>query len=229
MGSAMEVTLAQASEARYRAMADPVRRRLLRVLEDSADRRDIEGLAGVVGLHPNTVRGHLEVLEKAGLVIRSLESRQTPGRPRLLYERTPDAGGAAPVGYRLLAEILTTTLRVAADDAAAAAHEAGRQWGRQLAEKSGRRDPRDPLAALIKILDDFGFGPSQASEENGRSVIELSDCPFRDQARRHGDIVCTLHLGMMRGATEALGDTHEVESLDAFVEPSLCRTVIRPR
>jgi predicted ArsR family transcriptional regulator len=147
----------------------------------------------------------------------------------LLYSRTPDAGDATPGGYRLLAEMLTTTVRVAADDPAAAAHEAGRRWGRQLAESSGRRDHGGPLSALIEILDDFGFEPSRALEAKGCSVIELNNCPFRDLARRHGDIVCTLHLGMMRGFTEALGDTLEVDSLDPFVEPSLCRTVIRSR
>ena len=225
------VTLAQASEARYRAMADPVRRRLLRVLEDSPDPRDIASLATAVDLHPNTVRGHLDVLERAGLVVRRNEIRHSPGRPRLLYSRPADAGEATPGGYRLLAEMLATSLRVASDDPAAVAHEAGRRWGRQLTVSAVAAGDVDvaPLAQLTQVLDDFGFGPSPSQDGPGRTVIELSDCPFRDLARRHPDIVCKLHLGMIRGVAENLGDTLEIESLKPFVEPSLCRTVVCSR
>lgn len=212
-------------------MADPVRRRLLRVLEDSPDPRDIASLATAVDLHPNTVRGHLDVLERAGLVVRRNEIRHSPGRPRLLYSPPGNAGEATPGGYRLLAEMLATSLRVASDDPAALAHEAGRRWGRQLtvgAVAAGDVDAA-PLAQLTQVLDDFGFGPLPSQHGPGRTVIELSDCPFRDLARRHADIICTLHLGMMRGVAESLGDTLEIESLKPFVEPSLCRTVVCSR
>ena len=212
-------------------MADPVRRRLLRVLEDSPGPRDVASLATTVDLHPNTVRGHLDVLERAGLVVRRREIRHSPGRPRLLYSRPADAGEATPGGYRLLAEMLTTSLRVAADDPAAVAHEAGRRWGHQLTVSTGGAgdDESAPLAQLIQVLDDFGFGPSPAQDEPGRTAIMLSDCPFRDLARQHPDIVCSLHLGMMRGFAETVGDTLEIESLEPFVEPSLCRTVVCSR
>lgn len=212
-------------------MADPMRRRILRVIEDSPEPRDVESLASAVDLHPNTVRGHLDSLESAELVTRSRQERQSPGRPRLLYQRKPDSGQSTLGGYRLLAEMLTTTLRDATDDPETAAEEAGRQWGRQLAERPESSDlgsAEETIGQITRLLHDFGFAPETRSSA-GRTVIDLSDCPFRDLAREHPDIVCRLHLGLMKGAVEALGAAVEVESLEPFVEPSLCRTVIISR
>ncbi|MGH8912324.1 MAG: helix-turn-helix transcriptional regulator [Acidimicrobiia bacterium] len=222
-------TPAQLNEARFRAMADPVRRRILRVLEDSHEPRDIQSLAAAVHLHPNTVRGHLDVLEAAEFVTRSRQARQTPGRPRLLYERTPDSGDSMPGGYRLLAEMLTTTLRGASDDPGAGAHYVGREWGRNLARPSeSARDltAEETIDQITGLLRDLGFAPEPHFASN-RTVIDLSDCPFRDLARHNTDIVCRLHLGMLEGAAEALGGAATVETLEPFVEPSLCRTAIR--
>lgn len=53
-------------------------------------------------------------------------------------------------------------------------------------------------------------------------MIRLHDCPFRDMAKRQGEIVCSVHLGLMRGITEELGEKVKVEALHPFVEPSLC-------
>ena len=41
------------------------------------------------GLHPNTVRFHLERLENEGLVSRHVRRSGDPGRPRLAYVATP--------------------------------------------------------------------------------------------------------------------------------------------
>ena len=62
-------------QARYRALADPTRRRILRILEDMAEPVTVDQLANLLRLHSNTVRGHLEALERASLVERSLEKR----------------------------------------------------------------------------------------------------------------------------------------------------------
>ena len=34
----------------------------------------------------------------------------------------------------------------------------------------------------------------------------LRRCPFLDVAREHQDVVCSIHLGLMRGALDELGD-----------------------
>lgn len=216
----------ESRDARYRALADPVRRRLLRVLEDSYEPCDVEILAGTVQLHPNTVRGHLDLLERARLVTRSTRPRSTPGRPRVVYEASSDATETGAAGYRLLAELLTATIRSSADDPVAAAESAGRSWGwNHLEALVDQEVPAEVAEAhLTAMLDDIGFEPS-AFHQDGRTVIELNDCPFRELARQHADVVCSLHLGLMRGAAEALGNT-EIEHLQPFAEPSMCRTVI---
>lgn len=221
------MTPAESKEARYRALADPVRRRLLSFLEESPEACDVEKMARAVGLHPNTVRGHLETMEEADLVVRGTRPRTSPGRPRLVYMPSPDAWEPAAAGYRLLAQVLTTAVRLSGDDPAAVAENAGREWGRQACPPRGgaATTSGETLDALTGLLRDIGFRP-QARPEGNRTVIDLTDCPFRDLARDHPDVICALHLGLMRGAVENLGGTADVESFVPFVEPARCRTVL---
>jgi predicted ArsR family transcriptional regulator len=227
----VDATLVERDEARYRALADPVRRRILRLLEDGAEPRDVEHLASMVNLHSNTVRGHLDVLERAGLVNKTSEVRTVPGRPRMLYELAPDSEPPAGSGYRLLCEILATALRAAVSEPGEMALRAGREWGLYLTE---RPSPLRPLSAeettrrITEMLVDFGFAPEESAHAGTARVIELRDCPFRDLARANADVVCSIHLGLLRGVAEALGGRTVVTSLVPFVEPSLCRVVLQP-
>lgn len=213
-------------EARHRALSDGTRRRIVRILEDLAEPTGVGALAGLLGLHPNTVRSHLEVLHEAGLVTRSVESRSVPGRPKLLYLRAteePERGG-----YRFLAEVLATSLQLASDDASRLAEEAGRVWGRYLTEAvapNQRLSHQEVVSRISLMLADFGFDP-HSEPTDSRTTIDLCDCPFRDLARDQPDVVCAMHLGLLEGSAEALGGSTSVESLQPFVEPSLCRTVL---
>jgi len=67
----------------------------------------------------------------------------------------------------------------------------------------------------------LGFAPEEGRHEK-RIVIRLHDCPFRDVARNRGDVVCSVHLGILRGMAEELGGWLSVDDLRPFVEPSLC-------
>src|SRR5690606_3696626 len=123
-------------QSRYRALADPTRRRILRILEDMGEPVTVDQLSSLLGLHSNTVRGHLEALERAALVERSVENRRTPGRPRLLYSAVDDPGPAGG-GYRLRAEELTSWLKGSRDEPACAAKETGRELGRRMVSLHG--------------------------------------------------------------------------------------------
>ncbi len=210
-------------------MSDPVRRRLLRLLEDAGESRTASSLATTVGLHPNTVRGHLEMLERAGLVTKAPENRKKPGRPRMLYMRSGEAERPGGSGYRFLAEMLATSLRTASEEPAQVAENTGREWGRYLTDGPPPRQTltsEESVHRLIKLLVDYGFDPD-AEEKGTKVVIGLRDCPFRDLARNQSDLVCSIHLGLLRGTAEALGGRATVESLEPFVEPSLCRVMIQ--
>lgn len=210
-------------------MADPGRRHLLRLLEDSAGPLGVGALSEQIGLHPNTVRDHLELLRQAGLVTRSAEKRTRPGRPRILYaaaagqDRSPGAEG-----YKFLAEILASYMEAILDDPAGAAEEAGRVWGHYLVDRPApfaALDDSHLVAQVIGMLGEFGFAPEEAVEE-GRTLIKLHDCPFREIARSRGDVVCSVHLGILRGMAEELGGLVSIEDLRPFVEPSLCLAIL---
>ncbi|MEX1126613.1 MAG: helix-turn-helix domain-containing protein [Acidimicrobiia bacterium] len=225
-----DATLVEMDEARYSALADPVRRRILRLLEDAAEPRDVGHLASLVDLHSNTVRGHMDVLERAGLVSKTSEVRNTPGRPRMLYGLAPDSEPPAGSGYRLLSEILATALRAAVGEPREIAVKTGRKWGLYLTERPSPLrplSPEDTTSRITEMLADFGFAPEQSTHDATSTVIELRDCPFRDLARTNADVVCSIHLGLMRGAAEALGGRTLVTSLDPFVEPSMCRVLLQ--
>ena len=175
------------------------------------------------GLHPNTARFHLEALVEAGLATRGTQDREAPGRPRIGYRASDDA----PAGrrrYRLLAEMLTTLIAATVPEPAAAAETAGREWGAYLAEQPppyARPARAEAVAGLTAILDELGFAPRAEAGQDGYR-LGLHHCPFREVAQHHQDVICPLHLGLMRGALTRMRAPLTADRLDPFAEPGLC-------
>ncbi|GHD90790.1 hypothetical protein [Streptomyces naganishii] len=57
--------------------------------------------------------------------------------------------------------------------------------------------------------------------------LHLHHCPFREVAQRRPDIVCAIHLGLMRGTVETLRAPLAAEGLEPFVTPHLCVATLR--
>jgi predicted ArsR family transcriptional regulator len=186
----------------------------------------IVAIADVLGVHPNTVRFHLDTLIDAGRVKHTASDHKGRGRPALMFAavRQMDRGGTRH--YRLLAEILT--LGLAADpDPSGKALAAGRAWGERLKPPPKTAEPVDiaeSIDHLVDLLDELGFAPERSEPEEAEREMQvgLRHCPFLELAESRTDVVCPIHLGLMQGALETWGAPVEVGRLDAFAEPDLC-------
>ena len=86
-----------------------------------------------------------------------------------------------------------------------------------------RVDAASATQQLVETLDDFGFAPEAVTTGRGRQVL-LHRCPFRDTAEEHRDVVCAVHLGLMRGMLAELDAPVDAKRLDPFAAPNLCVT-----
>jgi predicted ArsR family transcriptional regulator len=214
-----------ANPERHRALADKSRLALLRVLEASDPALDAQTLADRVGLHVNTVRWHLGILAEAELISEERRRPHGRGRPRLAYRLVPGALEDQPGGFRLLSEILADSLIRGGH--AELAEETGRAHGRTLVQPSGAKTAKQATAQVMELLEGFGFRP-RLQRERGGQRIAMGPCPFGDTAVRYPAIVCPVHLGLMRGALEALQAPVEAATLEPFVRPDLCVAHLRP-
>lgn len=222
--------------AAARAELTDRRHEVLTLLRRAGGRLGAAEVAEQLGLHLTTARFHLEALVEAGRVERASEVRTSPGRPKIVY--TTRVGAERDDGvrsYRLLAEMLVSFVAGASPDPLPAAVRAGREWGGHLVERPPpfrRVDTAGAARHLVGLLDAIGFDPELAEEAGGHVQVRLRRCPFREVAERHPEVVCGLHLGLMRGALEQVRAPVTAESLAAFVEPDLClarlRAVPRP-
>jgi predicted ArsR family transcriptional regulator len=193
---------------------DRQREAILEALRASHDGLETRELAARVGLHPNTVRGHLGLLSDQGLVDAAPRRRQGRGRPSIAYRLTSEGAARDRDEYRLLATILTDV--VGRDPSGEArAYEAGARWGRHL-------HAAEPDATVVELLDRQGFA---AEARDAR--IEMRRCPFYALAEGAPQVVCTLHRGIIDGALAAAGSDEAVDRLDPFVEPTLCVAHLR--
>lgn len=213
----------------HRALAAVSRVRILDVLRQAGTPVGVVELAAAVDLHVNTVRSHLDVLIDAGLITRRDEAPTRPGRPRALFAVAEDApAGEGERRYRLLAEILASYLAGSTADPSAVAVEAGRGWGRFLADRPApfaRTGQAEATDALVRLLDDMGFSPEASSDG---LQVSLRSCPFREVAEHHQDVVCGVHLGLMQGLLAELRAPQTTTRLMPFVEPRLCVAELGP-
>ncbi|MEU0597871.1 helix-turn-helix domain-containing protein [Streptomyces sp. NPDC006393] len=206
------------------------RAHVLDVLRATAEAVGVREVAEQTGLHPNTARFHLDTLVKEGLAERRTEGRGRPGRPRTVYHAAPSHVPAGRRSYQLLAQMLTGLITQALPQPAQAAVDAGEAWGRYLVDTPSpaqRIDMDEAVRRLTRVLADVGFSPGPVQDRPDR-VVPLRHCPFREVAEEHREVVCSLHLGLMRGALKEVRAPIGVERLEPFVEPSLCLAHLTP-
>jgi predicted ArsR family transcriptional regulator len=190
------------------ALAHPSRRGIAEALGAAGAGLTVAELAGRVDRHPNAVRQHLDVLQRAGVVV---SARSAPtgrrGRPSARYALA--APHAVPaVGHRELVRLLLELVRRsrASEDEVEAF---GWEQGRRLV--GGGAGPE----ALAASLAGLGFAPEEVTSEGDRRAgqmdLRLRACPFKDAVLAEGGhLICALHRGLVRGALERIDDGAEL-------------------
>ncbi len=198
----------------HRALGDPSRARLVEVLREADRGLDASELGTELGLHANTVRAHLEVLEDAGIVRSESEHRNRPGRPRRLYRPTRDLGEDE---HGMLAAAFAGALEPIAEGPDLA-EAAGSGWGRRLADDvSGGPPVDDQVGLLVEILAAGGFGPERVGD-----AITMHRCPYEHLVEESPRVVCAFHAGLISGALDRIGAGVELRELRPSTGASGC-------
>lgn len=183
----------------------------------------LAALVSATGLHANTLREHLEGLVKNRLVRRHRAEPSGRGRPAWLYEATEADDQSSRSEYAGLASTLASAIHRTSSSPREDAIIAGTEWGHQLARDTRRTPAKGHPAArreVIALLDDLGFAPQSDARA---AVVKLTRCPLLEAAHRYPDVVCGVHLGIVRGALEERGTDATRSELFPFSEPGACR------
>jgi predicted ArsR family transcriptional regulator len=211
-----------------KALGDNTRYAIYLELARSARPLATADISEALGLHPNTVRPHLERMREVGLLDVRTEVRSGVGRPQHLYWLASSAPslGLEPPSFPLLARMLVRlaeSVGASGDDAALVGREHG------LADAQLHTDDASCLEALVAELDGLGFDPAVDGSEDGETaVVAFAHCPFRELAEAHPELVCSLHRGMVEGFVEGVGGG-EVDDFHPLVHRKPCQVTISSR
>jgi len=201
---------------------------LFETLQRQPEPTTLAALIAATGRHENTLREHLEALVGQGLVRRQRAEPTGRGRPAWLYEAAVDDEGAHRSEYAGLASTLASAIHRTSDSPREDAIHAGMEWGHELARSTNK--PKQSKAAVahrlvVALLDEIGFAPEYDAR---RSVVRLTRCPLLEAAHKYPDVVCGVHLGIVRGALETYGGAEPSRTaLFPFSAPGACRLHLR--
>jgi predicted ArsR family transcriptional regulator len=199
---------------------------VLRVIREANVPLAVAEVAEQVGLHVNTVRGHLELLVHLGVVTRETEHSGGRGRPRVLYQLAAEEPHQQDA-YKTLAAALANELTILGGTDQRTADEAGLLWAQALVEEGRLRatsSSEDAVAQVTALFSELGF---DATTEPLADRIYLRACPY-SAIREAFPGVCEIHLGLMRGSLTVTGSGLAVQGFDIDVRPGLCVAHLGP-
>jgi predicted ArsR family transcriptional regulator len=209
-----------------KALGDNTRYAIYLELARAQSPRSTADIADVLGLHPNTVRPHLERMRDVGLLQLEVEGKGSVGRPQHRYTLAPGAPalGLEPPAYPALSKMLVQLASITAalpDESAAAGAPQGRAMAAKYPPARGPHADRACASALTAALDELGFDPA-AGDDGDTITIAFTHCPYRELAEAFPEVVCHLHRGMIEGFVEEIGGA-SVERFGTLADRDPCQ------
>lgn len=196
-------------------------------------------LGDVLGLHPTTVRFHLDQLVEAGILSVQTLRRGGVGRPAKCYAAVEAEAEALPLvrahsegPYRVLASLLVEALDPMTRGTQSP-EAAGRAWARErLAERADAEPAHSQgewlgkVGGIVDLLAEWGYRPDVSVDgRDGDVTLALTECPFLELAKAHPAVVCGVHRGLLKGALGMVGEPQAGVSLRPFVGEQTCHAL----
>lgn len=187
------------------------------LISEAPEPLNIEAISQATGLHANTVRAHLEVLEAGGRIERLQGARAGRGRPPWLYRAT----AADPSPHLVLAEALLDQLQESASEditTTAAARWAATLHGERTEVLPAAQTPDDAVADTVAALEDLGF---TATADALGDRIDLQRCPYAALVAER-PVICDIHAALISQLLDASGQPVTLERLDVWSRSGHC-------
>ena len=150
----------------------------------------VEELSEELGLTSVTVRHHMEILREEGVVGPPQPLRRDqPGRPQYIYRLADGAEELFPNNYDILAAALLHEMGEVLPEEQV--EEVVKRIGEKMAnhvELSGEKGSAAALDDVIAFLNEKGFMVTLAESEDGHTLIEFHNCPYKRIARDCCDV-----------------------------------------
>ncbi|WP_024796034.1 helix-turn-helix transcriptional regulator [Tomitella biformata] len=215
----------------HSALSSPSRVALINELRTAGGPLDAHQLSEICGLHVTTVRFHLEALITAGLVASTTAPSNGRGRPRLLYSSVSQmAQTSEEDSYLQLSRLMAQSWASnTGGTPAERAEQAGREWAKSsISESEAGQRPLVQVAAEVNAMfTEIGFEPELLDTADGIH-FELHACPFGAIAAEHPEIVCNIHLGLLRGTIERLTRVGYQAKITPWATPTMCQAAVLP-
>lgn len=194
----------------YRGLTQISRVRLLHAVQRTPGRR-LQDLADAAGIHINTARDHLRVLEEEGLIVSAPEATGTRGRPPTVYTPVTNVGENPAARKRAeQAQALGDRLRKFAPDLS------------RPNELSG--DALHQIDTLYTHLEDVGLEPEL---DEAALTIDLEPCPFASMIESERNVVCSVHATLVQHHLAQVPGPLKLGRLSPFVTPDVCQIALQ--
>lgn len=189
----------------FRGLTHLSRLKVLRAVQRRPGSRLTE-IAEASGLHINTARDHLSVLQEEGLVASHTVETRKRGRPPLVFVPVRDAQQNPKAAQRAEgARQRGDLLRKVAPDV-----DHGGSLGTSAAHQ---------LDVLYEHLDDAGLEPSVDVDDLS---ICLSPCRYRNVVLTERPLLCSVHTQLVRSMLEQVPGPLALRELRPFVTEETC-------
>lgn len=197
------------------------RQRILEIIK-MRGQATVNELTRELGLTAVTIRHHLDVLQREGLIgPPQVLRRAGPGRPQHIYRLAGDTENLFPKKYDRLTDALLEELeeRMSPEELSAVINGVAERMAQQVRAEG---DMNARLGVLMEFLNGLGYLATAEKEESGYRII-VANCPYERVARRH-NLPCQVDMRLIALVTGvepervqqiAVGDEHCIYYLAA--------------
>jgi predicted ArsR family transcriptional regulator len=161
------------------------RSEILKLIQLS-NHQTVSELADELDLAPATVRRHLDILQRDGLLDFE-EKREGAGRPEHVFQLTPKGFETGPREYdRVLIDMINevadlSVAQLSGKNGSQVVEQVFESMADRIAKMAAVDDGRSPIDRLTELLELRNYEPELATE-HGTTRLQLNNCPYRSVA-----------------------------------------------